>query len=62
MQRTCYKGIASILALITDAEVAKTITSFLAWEDLGSYLHNGLSYYSSSKWPEQGPIGFVSFF
>lgn len=43
---------AFILVPVTNVEVAKIITSFLALKTLGNCLNNSFSYYSSSKWPD----------
>ena len=40
---------ASLLAPVTDAEVAKTNISFLTFEALGIYLHSGFFYCNSIR-------------
>ena len=44
---------ASLLAPVTDAEVAKTDTSFLALKALGIFLQNDPFCYNCNKWPER---------
>lgn len=49
MQGTCYKNMTSVLALVIDAKIAKTDTSFLALEALDDYLNSGPSHCNSNK-------------
>lgn len=44
MQKIRYKGMASVLAPVTDMEVTKTVTSFLPQEALDSCLHTSSSF------------------
>lgn len=53
---------ASVLASVTDAEVAKTATSFLAKKALSSCLHDGFSCCNSNKSLDLGLIGLIFFY
>lgn len=56
--RTTAK-IAFILAIVTDAEVVKTETSFLAFETANTWRYNVFSGYSFSRLPNLGFFGII---